>query len=91
MIAIREAMEGRTISSESRLRARALCRKLQSRMPKSTEPVCAASRGRNPDKPSDRTAGIPTVQRLEINQNGTTNALTTVQKDNYIIEPAEKG
>ena len=56
------------------------------RQPMITEPVCAASRGRNPQNPSDRTAGIPIVQRLEINQNGTTNALTTVQKDNY--EPA---
>lgn len=55
---------------------------------KVVEPMCAASRGRNPQKPSDRTAGIPTVQRLEINQNGTTNALTTVLKDNYIIEPS---
>lgn len=58
------------------------------RMPKITEPVCAASRGRNPENPSDRTTGSPTVQRLEINKNGTTNALTTVQKDNYIIEPS---
>lgn len=56
------------------------------RQPMITEPVCAASRGRNPQNPSDRTAGIPIVQRLEINQNGTTNVLTTVQKDNY--EPA---
>lgn len=58
------------------------------RMPKIVEPICAASRGRNPQKPSDRTAGIPTVQRLEFNKNGTTNALTTVLKDNYIIEPS---
>ncbi|MBQ5658018.1 MAG: DNA (cytosine-5-)-methyltransferase [Peptococcaceae bacterium] len=53
-----------------------------------TEPICAASRGRNPENPSDRTTGAPTVQRLEFNENGTTNALTTVQKDNYIVEPA---
>ena len=51
------------------------------------EPVCCASRGRNPDNPSDRTTGCPTEQRLEINTNGTTNTITTVQKDNYIIEP----
>ena len=51
------------------------------------EPVCARSQGRNPDDPSDRTAGAPTVQRLEINKNGTSNTITTVQKDNYIIEP----
>ena len=30
------------------------------------EPVIAALRGRNPDNPSDRTAGIPTEQTLEI-------------------------
>ena len=51
------------------------------------EPLACASRGRNPDNPRDRTTGCPTEQRLEINQNGTTNTLTTVQKDNYVIEP----
>ena len=51
------------------------------------EPLACASRGRNPDNPSDRTTGIPTEQRIEINQNGTTNTITTVQKDNYVIEP----
>lgn len=51
------------------------------------EPLCAASRGRNPDNPSDRTTGIPTEQRLEINYTGCTNTLTTVQKDNYVVEP----
>lgn len=51
------------------------------------EPLCAASRGRNPEKPSDRTAGSPTEQRLEINLTGCTNTLTSVQKDNYIVEP----
>lgn len=51
------------------------------------EPLCCASRGRNPDNPSDRTAGSPTEQRLEINENGTSNTITTVQKDNYVIEP----
>lgn len=51
------------------------------------EPLCAASRGRNPDNPSDRTTGSPTEQRLEINYSGCTNTLTTVQKDNYVVEP----
>ena len=50
-------------------------------------PVICASRGRNPDNPSDRTTGAPTEQRLEINQTGCTNTITTVQKDNYVIEP----
>lgn len=43
-------------------------------------------RGRNPDNPSDRTAGVPTQQRLELNCNGTSNMLTSVQKDNMILE-----
>lgn len=51
------------------------------------EPFCAASRGRNPENPSDRTAGIPTEQTLEINYTGCSNTLTTVQKDNYVVEP----
>ena len=51
------------------------------------EPICAASRGRNPENPNDRTTGTPTVQRLEINYNGVSNTLTSVQKDNYVIEP----
>ena len=51
------------------------------------EPFICASRGRNPENPSDRTAGIPTEQRLEPNFSGCTNTLTTVQKDNYVCEP----
>lgn len=45
-----------------------------------------AMRGRNPDNPSDRTAGSPTEQRLEINMQGTSNCLTSVQKDNLVME-----
>lgn len=55
--------------------------------PKILEPVCAASRDRNPTNPGDRTPGIDTVQRLEINGDGVCNTLTTVQKDNYVLEP----
>ena len=47
--------------------------------------MIGASRGRNPENPSDRTISIPTVQRLEINKNGISNTITTVQKDNYCI------
>lgn len=54
--------------------------------PKFIEPVICASRGKNPDNPSDRTAGIPTEQRLEPNTDGVSNTLTTVQKDNYVVE-----
>lgn len=53
---------------------------------KYNEPVIAASRGRNPDNPGDRTPGIPTEQRLEINRQGISNTITTVQKDNYVVE-----
>ena len=45
-----------------------------------------ASRGRNPDNPSDRTVGAPTTQHLEANSQGLCNTLTTVQKDNYVCE-----
>lgn len=51
------------------------------------EPRIAAMRGRNPDNPSDRTAGTPTEQRLEIGSEETSNTLTTVQKDNLVVEP----
>ena len=51
------------------------------------EPFIVASRGRNPENTSDRTAGSPTEQRLEANMNGTTNTITTVAKDNYVMEP----
>ena len=54
---------------------------------KVTDPFIVASRGRNPENPSDRTAGIPTEQRLEPNFSGCSNTLTTVQKDNYVAEP----
>lgn len=45
-----------------------------------------AMRGRNPDNPSDRTAGNPTEQRLEVNMQDTSNCLTSVQKDNLLLE-----
>lgn len=57
------------------------------RMPKIAEPFIVASRGRNPENPSDRKKGSPMVQRLEPNTQGITNTLTTVQKDNLVAEP----
>lgn len=54
------------------------------------EPLIVAGRGRNLDRPSDRTPSIPTEQRLEINTQGISNTITTVQKDNYVIEPCLK-
>lgn len=50
------------------------------------EKVVAASRGRNPQDASDRRAGIELEQRLEVNHEGICNTLTSVQKDNYIVE-----
>jgi DNA (cytosine-5)-methyltransferase 1 len=44
-----------------------------------------AIRGRNPTNPLSRVSGLPTEQMLEINENGTSNALTTVQKDNVVV------
>ena len=54
--------------------------------PKILENKIVAMRGRNPDNPSDRTAGSPTEQRLEVNMQGTSNCLTSVQKDNFVLE-----
>lgn len=46
-------------------------------------------RGRNPENPADRTKGAHTEQRLEIGGE-IANTLTTVQKDNLVVEPCEK-
>lgn len=51
------------------------------------EPMIVASRGRNPNNPSDRTPGSPTEQRLEVNKQGISNTITSVQKDNLVLEP----
>ena len=56
------------------------------REPKILENKIVAMCGRNPDNPSDRTVGSPTEQRLEINMQGTSNCLTSVQKDNLVME-----
>lgn len=50
------------------------------------ERIICASRGRNPTNPSDRTVGAPTEQRLEPNSQGICNTLTSVAKDNYVLE-----
>ena len=49
--------------------------------------VIVASRGRNPENPSDRTPGNYVEQRLEPNSEGICNTLTSVQKDNLVLEP----
>lgn len=48
-----------------------------------------AIRGRNPENPSDRTPGIPTIQRIEPQQENICNTLTTVNKDTMILEIVE--
>lgn len=48
-------------------------------------PICVASRGRNIENPNSRMIGAQTTQRLEPNP-FTFNTLTTVQKDNYVLE-----
>lgn len=52
--------------------------------------VICASRGRDPMDPSNRCKGAHTEQRLEINTRGVSNTLTTVQKDNLLMQPAER-
>jgi DNA (cytosine-5)-methyltransferase 1 len=54
--------------------------------PKILESQIVAMRGRNTENPSDRTAGSPTAQRLDPNAQGMCNSLTTVQKDNLVME-----
>ena len=46
----------------------------------------AASQGRNPQNPSDKTAGCPTEQRLEIGGD-ISNTVTTVEKDCLVVMP----
>lgn len=51
------------------------------------KPYIAASRGRNILNPNDRTSGIKT---LEPNESYLSFTLTTVQKDNYVVEEGMK-
>ena len=45
---------------------------------------CVAMRGRNPENPKSRESGLETEQQLEPREDGKTNCLTTVQKDNLV-------
>ncbi len=47
---------------------------------------CVAMRGRNPDNPKSRQSGLPTEQQLETRNDGKTNCLTSVQKDNLVMQ-----
>lgn len=51
--------------------------------------TCVASRGRNPENPKSREAGLNTEQMLEPRFDGKTNCLTSVQKDNLVMHIAE--
>lgn len=54
-----------------------------------------AIRGRNPENPKSRVAGLPTEQMFEENEKGIANTLTSVQKDTVIagisMERTEQG
>ncbi len=57
------------------------------RQPKILEtPYIVASRGRNPNNQNSRIVGEHLEQRLEANTKGTTNCISTVQKDNYVVD-----
>ena len=64
-----------------------VCATLSTMQGGNQEPIIVASRGRNPDNPSDRSAGQKLEQGLEPNRQGITNTITSVQKDNYVAEP----
>lgn len=53
---------------------------------KQPKQICVAQRGRNPDNPKSRTVRLPTEQQLEPRHDGKTNCLTTVQKDNLVMQ-----
>ena len=49
--------------------------------------MIVASRGRNPDNPSERSRSNGRYRQiLEINRGGVTNTLTGVQKDNLVLQ-----
>ena len=57
-------------------------------MEKIDEPIIGALRGRNPENPNERGKY---KQRLEINDKGSSNTITSVQKDNVVVEPVVLG
>lgn len=53
-----------------------------------SEPISVAMRGRNPNNPSERGKSNGNYkQRLEINESGVANTITSVQKDSMVAEP----
>lgn len=51
------------------------------------EPTIAAMRGRDKDNPNDRGKSTDNYTQLQPKQDGTSNTLTSVAKDNLLIEP----
>ena len=51
--------------------------------------LIGAMRGRNPTNPTSRKKGIHLEQRIEVGFYGIINCLTTVWKDNVVIEIEE--
>ena len=57
-------------------------------LPNIAEPQIGAMRGRNPNNPSERGKSEGNYkQRLEMNEQGVSNTLTSVYKDNVVVEP----
>ena len=48
--------------------------------------ICVASRGRNPENPKSRESGLETEQHLEPRFDGKTNCITSVSKDNLVMQ-----
>ena len=86
--AYRDDAKRSSVSEHIYQKENSVCNTIQTaHVPKLIQEVkIGAMRGRNPENPSDRTPGAPTQQMLEINENGTSNCLTSVQKDNLVIE-----
>ena len=47
--------------------------------------ICVAMRGRNPENPKSRKAGLNTEQQIEARKDNKTNCITSVQKDNLVM------
>lgn len=52
----------------------------------SNDYICIASRGRNPENPKSREPGLNTEQMLEPRYDGKSNCITSVSKDNLVMQ-----
>lgn len=72
--------EGGSVSPTVTAESMGLCR---------LEPVCVRQVGRDPENPTARKVGTPTQQMVEpYQEDGCVGSLTTVQKDNMVMEPS---